>query len=212
MHTFKTLSVYSIPTDCLCLVDFLLFTFVYVNNGRIHDGSFDLRRKDSELTESHTTRSKLAMWISSLTCSKGTPQKGATMKKIAMYAGLFVVLASPLAASSTTEAQYSTKSDTNAVTITGHVSCSRFGLGSVSPRKGMSVAQTIQYCANFQGGYYTLVSGKQIFRLNGNNDMLAKMSGQTVSVAGRLTQDEPASASYVWMGTLETTTIAPAKN
>ena len=133
------------------------------------------------------------------------------MKKIAMYAGLFVVLASPLAASSATEAQ-STKSDANAVTITGHVSCSRFGLGSVSPRKGMSVAQTIQYCANFQGGYYTLVSGKQIFRLSGDTNLLAKMSGQTVSVAGRLNQDEPTSASYMWMGTVETTSIVPVKN
>jgi hypothetical protein len=134
------------------------------------------------------------------------------MKKVAIYAGLFAVLASPFAALATTAAQSSTKSDANAVTITGKVSCSKFGTGSITARKGMSVAQTIYYCATFQGGQYTLVSGKQIFRLAGDKNLLAKMSGQTVVVAGHVSQDEPESASYALMGTLQATTIAPAKN
>jgi hypothetical protein len=29
--------------DCLCLIDSILFTFVYVNDGRIHGETFDHR-------------------------------------------------------------------------------------------------------------------------------------------------------------------------
>jgi len=134
------------------------------------------------------------------------------MKKVAMYAGLFAVLASPFAALATPAAQSSMKADANTVTITGRVSCSRFGLGTVTARKGMSVAQTIQYCANFQSAGYTLVSGNKIYRLSGDNNVLAKMSGQTVTVGGHLNTDEPAGTSYALMGTVEATSVAPAKN
>jgi hypothetical protein len=134
------------------------------------------------------------------------------MKKVAMYAGLFAVLASPLAALATTAAQSSTKADTSNVTITGKVSCSRFGIGSITARKGMSVAQTIQYCVVFGHGDYTLVAGKQIFRLTGDNNLLAKMSGETVTVAGHLNTDQPSGTSYALMGTVEATSVAPAKN
>ena len=134
------------------------------------------------------------------------------MKKVAIYAGLFAILISPLAVPTTTAAQSSVNAEANAVSVTGKVSCSRFGTGSITARKGMSIAQTIWYCAAFQGGQYTLVSGKQIFRLSGDKNLLAKMSGQTVVVGGHVSQDEPEAASYALMGTLQATTIAPAKN
>jgi hypothetical protein len=134
------------------------------------------------------------------------------MKKLAIYAGLFAVLAGPLAPLATTAAQSSVQADANAVSITGKVSCSRFGIGSITARKGMSVAQTIQYCVNFQQGVYTLVAGKQIFRLTGDANLLAKMSGQTVQVAGRVSPDQPEGPSYALMGTLQATSIAPAKD
>ena len=134
------------------------------------------------------------------------------MKKVAMYAGLFAILVSPLAVPATTAAQSSVNAEANAVSVTGKVSCSRFGTGSITARKGMSIAQTIWYCATFQGGQYTLVSGKQIFRLSGDKNLLAKMSGQAVVVGGHVSQDEPEAASYALMGTLQATTIAPAKN
>lgn len=134
------------------------------------------------------------------------------MKKVAIYAGLFAVLASPFVAlAGTTAAQSSRKTDSDTVTITGRVSCSRFGGSSVTARKGMSVAQTIQYCANFEGADYTLVSGNKIYRLTGDKNTLAKMSGQTVTVAGHLNTDVPA-PSYALMGTVEATSVAPAKN
>lgn len=134
------------------------------------------------------------------------------MKRVVIYAGLFAVLASPLMALATQAAQSSVQAEANPVSIIGKVSCSRFSIGSITARKGMSVAQTIQYCVNFQHGEYTLVSGRQIFRLTGNTNLLAKLSGQTVAVAGRLSQNEPSGVSYVLMGTVEATSIAPAKN
>jgi len=133
------------------------------------------------------------------------------MKRVAIYAGLFAVLASPLAALAGPASQSSMKADSNSVTITGKVSCSRFGGGTVTPRKGMSVAKTIQYCANFMGGQYTIVSGNKIYRLTGDKNVIAKMSGQTVTVAGHLNTDEPVT-SYALMGTVEATSVAPAKN
>jgi len=124
----------------------------------------------------------------------------------------FIVLAGVFALGPMVAAQSSVQAEANAVSITGKVSCSRFGIGSVSARKGMSIAQTIQYCVVFQHGVYTLVSGKQIYRLTGDTNLLAKMSGQTVVVAGRVSPDEPAATSYVLMGNLQATSIAPAKN
>jgi hypothetical protein len=124
----------------------------------------------------------------------------------------FIVLAGVLALAPMVAAQSSVQAEANAVSITGKVSCSRFGIGSITARKGMSVAQTIWYCATFQGGQYTLVSGKQIFLLTGDRNLLAKMAGQTVVVAGHVSQNEPPATSYALMGTLQATTIAPAKN
>ena len=134
------------------------------------------------------------------------------MKSKLMYTLALIGFASICVALPSAAAQSSVQAEANAVSITGKVSCSRFGIGSISARKGMSVAQTIQYCVNFQGGQYTLVSGKQIFGLAGDSNQLAKLSGQTVAVAGHLNQDEPRGTSYVLMGTVEATSIAPAKN
>jgi hypothetical protein len=132
------------------------------------------------------------------------------MKKIVIYAALFAFLA-PLVPLGTTAAQSSVQAESNTVTVTGKVSCSRFGIGSITPRKGMSIAQTIWYCVTFQQGVYTLVSGKQIYKLTGDSKQLAKLSGQTVSVAGHVSPEEPAT-SYALMGNLQATSISPAKN
>jgi hypothetical protein len=123
----------------------------------------------------------------------------------------FLVIAGVLATAPMISAQSSMKSDANAVSITGKVSCSKFGLGSVSARKGMSVAQTIQYCANFQGGEYTLVAGNKIYKLAGDTKILAKMSGQTVEVAGRLVPEPTDTSAMVQMGTVAITDVVPTK-
>ena len=132
------------------------------------------------------------------------------MEKLAMCAGLLAVFAYPFAASANSATQSSMPKDASAVNLTGQVSCSRFGHGSVSARKGMSVSQTIQVCA--QRYDYTLVSGKQIYRLTGDTNLLAKMSGKTVTLEGRFYPGAPEEASYVLPGTVAVTSISPTKN
>ena len=129
-----------------------------------------------------------------------------------MFSLALIGFASICAALPAAASQSSVKADTNAVSITGKVSCSRFGRGSVTARKGMSVAQTIQYCANFQGGDYTLVSGNRIYRLTGDTKQLAKMSGQTVAVAGRMVPESTDTSSAALMGTVSVTEVVPAKD
>jgi hypothetical protein len=121
-------------------------------------------------------------------------------------------LASTFAVLPSVAAQSSVKADADAVSITGKVSCSRFGRGSVTARKGMSVAQTIWYCANFQGGKYTLVSGNRIYLLTGDTKLIAKMSGQTVSIAGRMVPESSDTSAYALMGTVAVTGVVPSKN
>lgn len=133
--------------------------------------------------------------------------KSKMMFKLAMIGFASICAVLPSAAS-----QSSAQADTNAVSITGKVSCSRFGRGSVTARKGMSVAQTIQYCANFQGGGYTLVSGNRIYRLTGDTKQLAKMSGQTVAVAGRMVPEPTNTSSVALMGTVSVTEVVPTKD
>jgi hypothetical protein len=120
------------------------------------------------------------------------------------FASIFAVLPSA-------SAQSSMKAGANAVNITGHVSCSRFGRGSVTARKGMSVAQTIQYCANFMSGEYTLVAGNRIYTLTGDKDVLAKMSGKTVTVAGNLLPPSTDVDTVALMGTVAVSTVVPTK-
>jgi hypothetical protein len=204
-------------TDCLCVVNSREITFVYVNDEYFVEGYFDHFRNGLSMTRIERgdpgyLSGHVRLFTKLRKQYTRKQYKGATMRKIAIYAGLFAVLASPLAALATPAAQSSMQAEANAVSITGRVSCSKFGTGSVSARKGMSIAQTIQYCVLFQHGVYTLVSGKQIFGLSGDMNALAKMSGQTVAVAGRIRPDEPADTTYVMMGTVEATTIAPAKN
>jgi hypothetical protein len=122
-----------------------------------------------------------------------------------------IVFAGALALALMVAAQSSVQAQANAISITGKVSCSRFGRGSVTARKGMSIAQTVQYCTNFQGGAYTLVSGNRIYLLTGDKKQLAKMSGQTVSVAGRLIPEPSDTASVTLMGTVAVTEVVPAK-
>jgi hypothetical protein len=138
--------------------------------------------------------------------------KGAAMKKVAIYAGLFALLASPFAVPAAETAQSSTPAENNGVSITGTVSCAKFGRGTVTPRKGMSVAQTIQYCVVFQHSDYILVAGKQIFRLSGDRNQLAKLSGETVTVAGHMLPTPTDVETYALMGTVAVSNIAPTKN
>lgn len=111
----------------------------------------------------------------------------------------------------TVAAQSSSKADANGVSVTGRVSCTKFGRGTVTARKGMSVAQTIFYCATFQGGDYSLVSGNKIYRLTGDKNLLAKMAGQTVSVGGQMVPEPEDVSTAVLMGTVAVSQVVPTK-
>lgn len=134
------------------------------------------------------------------------------MKNVVIHVGLLAAVVTLAAAGTTQAAQSAGKSDANAVKITGKVSCARFGRGSITPRKGMSVSQTIQYCVTFQHSEYTLVAGNQIFLLAGDQKVLAKMSGETVTIDGRLSKESPDVARYALMSTVEVTNVVPTKN
>jgi hypothetical protein len=177
----------------------------------ILDGGLDHRRNDlvilnPERRDPNHPRESVRRVV-----LNGTSPKEAKMKRAVIYAGLLAALISPLAALTTAAAQSSPNSDTNAVNVSGRVSCSRFGRGSITARKGMSVAQTIWYCATFQGGQYTLVSGNRIYALSGDPKQLAKMAGQTVTVAGHMVPVPPDTAAVAFMGTVSVTEVVPTK-
>jgi hypothetical protein len=197
--------------DCLCLIDFMEIKFVYVNRRCLPTGNRDWRSNELLMSQVETriaAPQEDALFGSTIA---NEFKKGATMKKVAIYAGLIALLASPLAAPASTASQSSQNANGNAVTVTGRVSCARFGTGSVSPRKGMSVAQTIQYCVVFQHSEYTLVAGKQIYKLSGDGNLLAKMSGQTVTVAGQLSPEPTDVQTYALMGTVAVAKVIPSK-
>ena len=127
-----------------------------------------------------------------------------TRISLIVFAGV-LMLAPMLAAQSTEQA------GANSINVKGRVSCSRLGRGSVTARKGMSVAQTIWYCANFQGGQYTLVSGNRIYALSGDPKQLAKMAGQSVTVAGHMVPESTDTAAVAFMGTVAVTEVVPTK-
>ena len=123
-----------------------------------------------------------------------------------------LLLAGVLAFAPMMAAQSSEQAGANTVNVTGRVSCSKFGRGSVTPRKGMSVSQTIWYCANFQGGQYTLVAGNRIYALSGEAKQLAKMAGQTVTVAGKMVPEPTDTNTVALMGTVAVTEVVPTKD
>ena len=109
----------------------MLFTFVYVNDGCIHDETFGHCWHGLDMVQLDSLIEIIEVGLFIRTLTRENNYKGATMKKAAFYAGLFAVLASPFAALAAPAAQSSMKADSDGVTITGRVSCSRFGGSSV---------------------------------------------------------------------------------
>jgi hypothetical protein len=134
------------------------------------------------------------------------------MKSIMNVRVPLILLAGVLAFAPMMAAQSSVQAGSDTVNVTGRVSCSRFGRGSVTARKGMSVSQTIAYCANFQGGQYTLVAGNRIYALSGEAKQLAKMAGQTVTVAGKMVPEQTDNNTVALMGTVAVTEVVPTKD
>jgi len=96
------------------------------------------------------------------------------------------------------------------VSITGTVTCSKY-VNSKPDRKGFTAAEAIRLCAS-QGYAYVIVSGKNVYSLEGNKNQLAKLAGEKVTVTGHVNTDLPAGATYAYQGTVSATTIVPSAN
>jgi hypothetical protein len=126
-----------------------------------------------------------------------------TMKNIT---AALAVLAGALALASTNvSAQSAPKSG---VTITGTVTCSKY-VNSTPYQKGMTQTEAIHMCIS-QGYSYVIVSGKNVYRLQGDSKQLAKLAGDKVTVVGYFNTDEPKGPEYAYQGTVQGVTITPS--
>jgi hypothetical protein len=122
----------------------------------------------------------------------------------------FIVAAGVLALASMATAGTASQTASKNVTITGTVTCSKY-VNSKPERKGFTAAEAIRLCAS-QGYAYVIVSGKNVYGLQGDKNQLAKLAGDKITVTGRVITDRPEGATEAYQGTVETTTIVPASN
>jgi hypothetical protein len=122
----------------------------------------------------------------------------------------FIVCASVLALAPMVAAQSSSQAASRDVTITGTVTCSKY-IYSKPDRKGFTAAEAIRLCAS-QGYAYVIVSGKNVYPLEGDKNQMAKLAGEKVTVTGHVNTDQPEGVTYAYHDTVQATTIAPSTN
>jgi hypothetical protein len=132
------------------------------------------------------------------------------MNKIIVYRIPLMIIAGVLALAPIVAAQSSLKTALNDVTITGTVTCSKYAY-SKPDRKGFTAAEAIRMCAS-QGYPYVIVSGKNVYPLQGDKNQMAKLAGEKVTVTGHVNTDRPAGETYAYHETVEATTIVPSAN
>jgi hypothetical protein len=120
----------------------------------------------------------------------------------------FIVLAGVLALAPMIAAQSSSQAASKDVTITGTVTCAKY-VYSKPDRKGFPVAEAIRMCAS-QGYAYVIVSGKNVYPLEGDKNQMAKLAGEKVTVTGHTITDRPAGATYAYQATGEATPLGPS--
>jgi hypothetical protein len=153
--------------------------------------------------------------MSNSKCNSRNRQNGANtpeekiMTKITGRISL-IVLAGVLALAPMIAAQSSPQAASKDVTVTGTVTCSKY-IYSKPERKGFTAAEAIRLCAS-QGYSYVIVSGKNVYPLDGDKNQLAKLAGEKVTVSGHVDTDRPAGATYAYQGTIQPTTIVPSAN
>jgi len=121
-----------------------------------------------------------------------------------------VVLSGVLAMAPKVAAQSSAQARAGEVTITGTVTCSKY-VYSKPERKGFTTAEAIRMCAS-QGYSYVIVSGKDVYPLEGDSNKLAKLAGEKVTITGHVDTDQPTDAKYTYHDTIATTTVVPSTN
>lgn len=132
------------------------------------------------------------------------------MNKMTTFRISFLVAAGVLALASMATAGTASQTAPKNVTITGTVTCSKY-VNSKPERKGFTAAEAIRLCAS-QGYAYVIVSGKNVYGLQGDKNQLAKLAGDKITVTGHVITDRPEGATEAYQGTVETTTIVPASN
>jgi hypothetical protein len=132
------------------------------------------------------------------------------MNRITVCRISFAVLACFFVLVPVAAAQSSAKGAENDVKITGTLSCSMFA--RTKPyRKGFTTAEAVHLCIS-QGYGYVIVSGRNIYPIDGDKKQLWKLSGETVSIIGHVDEDKPKDTAFVYNDKVQATTIAPASN
>ena len=122
----------------------------------------------------------------------------------------FIVCAGVLALAPMVAAQSSSQAASRDVTITGTVTCSKY-IYSKPDRKGFTATEAIRLCAS-QGYAYVIVSGKNVYPLEGDKNQMAKLAGEKVTVTGHVNTDQPEGVTYAYHDTVQATTIVPSTN
>lgn len=130
---------------------------------------------------------------------------GDAMTKTTVCGISLLVLAGVLSLAPLGAAQPASQAASKDITIKGTVTCSKY-VNSKPDRKGFTAAEAIRMCVS-QGYPYVIVSGKNVFPLEGNKNELAKLAGETVTVTGHVLTDRPAGATFAYQDTVEATTI-----
>jgi hypothetical protein len=120
----------------------------------------------------------------------------------------FAALASAFALVPGAAAQSVAKAAENDVKITGTLSCTLFA--RTKPyRKGFTTAEAVHLCIS-QGYGYVVVSGRNIYPIDGDSKLLWKLAGETVSITGHVNEDKAKDTSFVYKEKVQATTITPA--
>jgi hypothetical protein len=94
------------------------------------------------------------------------------------------------------------------VTITGTVTCSKYVYSSPS-RKGFTAAEAIRMCIS-QGYSWVIVSGRDVYPLEGDYGKLAKLAGEKVTITGHVDTERSINRNFVYHDVIDTTAVAPS--
>src|SRR5580700_4274253 len=120
----------------------------------------------------------------------------------------FILLAGVFALAPLASAQRASQAASKEVNITGTVTCTKY-VNSKPDRKGFTPAEAIRLCAS-QGYAYVIVSGKNVYPLEGDKKQLAKLAGERAVVTGHVKADRSTGTAFTYQGTVEATTIVPS--
>lgn len=120
----------------------------------------------------------------------------------------FVALTVVFAAAPVVLGQTASQARPADVTITGTVTCSKY-VYSGPNRKGFTAAEAIRMCIS-QGYSWVIVSGRDIYPLEGDYGKLAKLAGEKVTITGHVDTERSVNRNFVYHDVIDTTAVAPS--